>query len=547
MFVAAALLGVCATLAVPARAQWRRSGLLRWTYEDVTVEAPEGRRRDAALNQEYAYTVGGPLATTMIGEGQGSVSFSQGKSLSQAVASSDPGQKALGYSFNGELLPPGLRRYVTLAPSLARTRVTQAWGQPREMRTLHDASEGVSLGLALPKLPSVSILRQRMRRWDGAAAPAVDQRTLVGQESAGYSRGPLRLRYRHDSTRTSDRLSQDADNRQDQSLAEGDVDVNGMKRGPLDRVFLRGAFQETRSRAAGGDLRLESTTGSFYAATKSLVRSRWTSFFGLSHDYARGGSGRPDSYRNALAATSWRNLLRGRLDSQLRYGRGVGAVASESLAEAASLEWRSPSGRRVWRSSLDGSWLWDDEVGAALSDGARQRLTFSPGAARSVYAELSTAGRSALRPGAGGSRQHGAAAGAEVRFLDGLTGRVSYTGLRSRSFADGAVDKSHNAQAHLEAAWGASLQTSAGYSLSLGARSDGTRSRADLASWTLEWRPDPGWRVASELLHNGRDLSEDLNLSYAIGMTRFEAGYKIQEFYTASRYSAIRLSLSRSL
>lgn len=541
------MLGLCATLAVPARAQWRRSGLLRWTYEDVTVEAPEGRRRDAALNQEYAYTLGGPLGTRMIGEGQGSVSFSQGKSLAQAVAASDPGQKALGYSFNGELLPPGLRRYLTLAPNLARSRVTQAWGQPREMRTLHDASEGVSVGLALPKLPSVSVLRQRSRRWDGGGAQVVDQRTGVEQENVGYSRGPVRLRYRHDATRTSDRLARGTDSRQDQSLAEGDFDLNAMKRGPLERVFLRGAFQESRSRAAGGDSRLESLTGSFYAATKSLKRSLWTSYFGVSHDYARGERDQPDLFKNVLSATSWRSLSRGRLDSQLRYGRGVGRVASESLAEGASLEWRSPSGRRIWRSSLDGSWMWDEEAGAALSDGVRQRLTYSPGAARSVYAEVSTTGMSTLRPGAGGSRQHGATAGTEVRFVDGVTGRLNYSGLRSRAFADGAVDTSHNAQARLEAALGSDFQTSAGYNLSLGARSDGTRTRSDLASWSLEWRPSPGWRVGSELLHNGRELSEDLSLSYAIGQTRFEAGYRLQELYTTSRYSAIRLSLSRSL
>jgi hypothetical protein len=547
MPLGAIAIGLCAALAVPAHAQWRRSGVLRWSYEDVTVDAQEGRRRDASFNQEYAYTVGGPLATQMIGEGQGSVNFAQGKSLSQAVASGEPAQKTLGYSFSGSLLPPGLRRYVTLSPSIARTRVTQAWGQPRERRTIQDGTEGLSVGLAIPRLPSVNVARQRTRRWDGGLAPVVDQRTLLGQESVGYSLGPLRLRYRHDATQTQDRLASAGDNRQDQVLGEADLDLNGLRKGPLDRVFLRGSYLDARSRSAGGDFLAASRTGSFYAATKSIRRDKWSSFFGLSHDFARGEHGEPHSFRNSLSATTFRDLARGRLDSQLRYGRGFGRSATESLAEAASLEWRSASGRRIWRSSVDGSWGWDEEAGGTLSDGARQRATYAPSAANSVYAELSTSGQSAMRPGGGGSRRQGMGAGAEAKPLDGLTGRLNYAAMRTRSFLDGSVDLSHNVQAQAELLWGSSLQSSAGYNLSLGSRSDGTRSRDGLASWSLEWKPWGGWSLSSAFLHNGKAFSEDLLATFLIGQTRVEAGYRIQEFYTPGRFTAVRVALSRFL
>ena len=73
-------------LAAPARAQYRRSGLLNWKFDDITVKTAEGTKRASGYTQNYAYALDGPLGSPLLGTGGASVNFSQGKSLTQAVA-----------------------------------------------------------------------------------------------------------------------------------------------------------------------------------------------------------------------------------------------------------------------------------------------------------------------------------------------------------------------------------------------------------------------------------------------------------------------------
>ena len=48
-------------LTLPARAQYMRSGLLNWTYDDFAVKTTEGTRKAAGFSQSYSYSMDGPL------------------------------------------------------------------------------------------------------------------------------------------------------------------------------------------------------------------------------------------------------------------------------------------------------------------------------------------------------------------------------------------------------------------------------------------------------------------------------------------------------
>ncbi|PIR14989.1 MAG: hypothetical protein COV48_16880, partial [Elusimicrobia bacterium CG11_big_fil_rev_8_21_14_0_20_64_6] len=384
-------------VATPARAQYRRSGLLNWKFDDITVKTAAGTRRASGFAQSYAFSMGGPLGTPLLGEGDASVNFSQGKSLTQAADGADANQKILGYAFRASLLPPGLRRYVTLAPSFSRTKTQQA------ALNLVDTSKALTVGLALPRLPSVSVSRSFLSRRDAAARPSVDQDTRLQTEESAYTKGPLRLRVRRDRSRTDDRLTTVASSRTEQKRADAELDFAEMK-GRLERMSLRTSYQDQGAESSGGASRQDSKTAGVYLATRRFKNRPWDSFLGYGGDYAWNSADRRDSKRHALSLTSFAPLSRGRVDNRLTYQRADGLGERQSVAESATGEWSTRSGKTALRTSVDGAWAHDPLGGAVLTDGLRQRLTLIPRPFYDLYGEAGTSGASPARPGAGGSR-----------------------------------------------------------------------------------------------------------------------------------------------
>ena len=64
-------------LTLPVRAQYMRSGLLNWTYDDFAVKTTEGTRKAAGFSQSYSYSVDGPLGSPMVGEGGASLNWAK--------------------------------------------------------------------------------------------------------------------------------------------------------------------------------------------------------------------------------------------------------------------------------------------------------------------------------------------------------------------------------------------------------------------------------------------------------------------------------------
>lgn len=539
------LMLVLSSWAGGAWAQYTRTGLLKWVYDDITVRSYEGRRRASGWSQSYDYSMEGPLASGLIGEGGASVNFSRGKSLAQTVASADADQKMLGYSFHGSLLPPGLRRYVTLAPSLSRARASQAWGEPRTSRDLADENRALTLGLSLPKLPSVSISRSRISRRDLSSLPSVEQDTEVRNEQAAYAKGPLRLQYRKDGSRVADRLFPSSSLKTEQTSGEAELNFTELK-GRLQRAFLRASYQGQSSDAGGIATRQDFSAASVYLATRQAKRGRWNVHLGYGSDFSRSNTEAGKRLRNNALLVSNAPLRGGQLSNQLGYSRSDGRAQQQSVSESAAAEWRR-SPRAGFRVNADGGWAWDRHAGAALSDSLRQRTTLTPRPSYDLYLEFGTLGASPLAGRPGGSRQHGLGAGLALRPapLAELSG--NYAASRSRSFADGSARVNHSVSAQAQASPLDRLKTTATYSLTWNGGSQGPAGRSSVLNAAVDYAPCESARLGGELVYGRHALNAVLSGSYTIGRTRLMLRFERQELYTINSYSHLSLSLSRYL
>ncbi len=532
--------------APPAQAQYMRSGLLSWNYDDFKVKTTEGVRETSGFSQSYAYSVDGPLGSPLVGEGGGSLNFIRGKSLSQTVTTSDANQKILAYSFHGNLLPPGLRRYITMAPSFSRTRTEQVWGSPPAARNLVDTNNALTLGLSLPRLPSFSVSNSHLRRRDPSAFSLVNQDTHIRTESGAYARGPLRLQYRRERSNTEDRLSGLPGSRTESIRA--DAELNLPEFGRLERTSLRASYQGEGSASSGAAVRQNSKTASAYMATKRFRTRHWESFLGYGGEYAQSSLRRADSAQNVLTLTSFSPLTRGRIDNRLAYLRKSGSEARQSVSDAATGEWRARSGKASLRMSADGSWVYDPAGGAALSDGLRQRLTLTPRPLYDVYGEAATWGARPLRRGsAGGSRNYSAGGGLGLHPAPATDLSGNYLFTRSRNSADGSVSLNRSLTAQAQSSPLETLKLAAAYSLTWSRDEVNGSSRGRMLSLTANYSPREGFDFSGEMTSGVRAGNLILNGSYTVGKTVINVRYQKQDSYSINGFANWNLSLSRYL
>lgn len=536
-------------LAVPASAlggQYMRSGLLNWTYDDFNVKTTEGTRKTAGLSQSYSYSVDGPLGSPLVGEGGASLNFTRGKSLSQTVATSDANQKILGYSFHGSLLPPGLRRYVTLAPSFSRTRTEQAWGSPSATRDLFDTNQALTLGLSLPRLPTFSVSNSRLQRRDQSALPSVNQDTHVQTEQSAYVRGPLRLQYRRDRSRTEDKLSELSNTRTESTRADAELNFAELK-GRVERASLRASYQGDGYGSTADIIRQNSKTMSAYLATRRFRSKYWESFLGYGGEYSRSSVLRADSMQNMLTLTSFSLLRRGRVDNQLTYLQKNGYGERQGVSDSVTGEWRTPSGKAALRTSADGAWAYEPLGGAALSSGLRQRLTLTPRPLYDVYGEAATAGTRQARRGAGGNRQYSAGGGLGLHPAAGTDLSGNYIVTRSRNSLDGAVSLNRSLTAQAQSSPLETLKLAAAYSLTWNHDGVSGLSRAKMLSLTADYAPAEGFNFSGELTRGVQAGNLILNGSYTVGKTVLAVRYQKQDSYSVNGFANWSLSLSRYL
>lgn len=523
-----------------------RSGLLNWNYDNFKVKTTEGTRETSGFSQSYAYSMEGPLGSPMVGEGGASLNFIQGKSLSQTVTTSDANQKILGYSFHGMLLPPGLRRYVTLAPSLSRVRTEQVWGSPPAARNLVDTNQGLTWGLALPRLPSFSVSNSRLQRRDPSPDSSVLQDTYIRTEQGAYARGPLRLQYRRERSRTEDKLSQLSNTRTESTRADAELNFTDMK-GRLERASLRASYQGEGTESSAGAVKQNSKTASAYMATRRFRTRYLESFLGYSGEYSRSSVRRADSSQNSLTLTSFAMLRRGRVDNQLSYLRKSGFEERQSVSDSATGEWRTRSGKAALRMSADGSWAYDPLGGATLSDGLRQRLTLTPRPLYDIYGEAATWGARPLRNVPGGNRQYSAGGGLGLHPAPATDLSGNYVFTRSRNLADGAVTLNRSLTAQVQSSPLETLKLTGAYSLIWSRDEVNGLSRGKMLSLSANYSPGEGFDFSGEMTRGARGSNVILNGSYTVGKTLLNLKFQKQDSYYVNGFANWSLSLSRYL
>lgn len=539
------LLPLC--VALPAYAQYSGNGLLQWSYDDVTVSAPSGRRRSAAWNQLYRYTERGPLGSSMIGDGEASATFSQGRSLAQAVSGRDDAQKVLGYAFRADLLPPGVRPYLNAAPSFARTKTTQVWGTPPVNRDLIDESRALALGLSLPRLPTLNYSRALLGRRDASSPSVVDQRTDQQSQQATYVRGSWRAQYRRDVSVVDDRINRTADSRTVATAAETDYNKTDLNAIGVRDLFWRNSYQSQRSEFAGAVTRQESYASDLYATSKRW-RGRLTEGY-LSYGGQFGHTGREplDTYRNSLTLSTSGLLRRGRADNQLSVRRVDGRGRSDSANDSLTAEWRDASQKMSFRFDGGGGWSSDPVGGAALADTARQRVTYAPRPLWDGWVEGGTSGATPLGGRSGGMRQHLGGLGVDVNAAPYANFSSNYAYTRTRSLALGTVTTVNSVSASAGASPLESLKFRSTYSLNWSRVGAGAQNRHSMLTLTMTWTPADSVQVFGEVNYSDRASDEALQADYTIGLTRLSARLERVRLYTIYPYSRVNLTLTRQL
>lgn len=530
-------------LARSARAEVRHAGKLEWRYDDITVRTSEGKRRTSGWTQVYDFSLSGPLGTPLIGEGSSAVSFNKGKSLAQTVAAADADQKFLGYSFNASLLPPALRQFITAAPSFSKTRTTQSWGEPRASRDLEDTASGVTLGLALPRLPSVSWTRTRLRSRDLSSAASVDQLAKGESAQAAYARGPFRADYRRDRRTVDDRLVPGAGSRSDLTAASGELNFSDLK-GRVQRAFLRATYQSQESGPPGPPQRDESETVSLALASRTLRSGNWDSHLGYAHDYSHSTALTKDLLRNSLTFAVSGNLPRVRIDDQLNYLRTDGRARQDMVNKSLSAQWRSPSGRTAYQSSAGGNWTKDEAAGSTVGDFLRHRATVTPRESFDVYGEASTSGSQPLGGRSGGVRQHGAGTGLSMRPASFLQASANYAYTQSRSLAGGPKTASHAVNGQAQATPLDALRAALTYGLTWSRYGD-AEYRNSILNVSVTWDPIPELHLSSDFTRADHALNEVVTASYTVGQTRLSLRWEEQQLYSVNAYTRTSVSLSR--
>lgn len=536
-----------ALLASPASALYRGSGLLQWSFDDVTVRAPNGRRHITGWGQRYRYGVEGPLIAPGIGDGQASVSFLQGKSLAQGVAGNESEQKIFGYSFNANLLPPEVRRYLTVAPSFSREKTTQIWGSPAVTRDLIDESRGLSLGLALPKLPSFGYSRSRSTRRDASSAPVVDQRNDLESAQVDYVRGPLLARYRRDVNLVVDGLNDRSRARTTLTTGEVEWNVPDANSRILRNAFLRNSYQAQRADFYSSVSRQESYASALSLTSRNLKTRGSESYLGYGGDYSHSMGQPRDITRNSLTLSSSAPLRRGRLDNQLSYQRADGRERRDNAADSATVGWSTPSGRASLRLDGSGAWSWDPISGPSVADTLRQRLTYAPRPVCDAYVETATNGATPLGGHDGGSRQNTAGTGLALHAAPYADLSSNYSVSRTRNLPLGLVTVTHSVSAAAQAAPLETLKFNASYSLNWSRSNNGASLRGSMLNLTMLYFPLEGLQFSGEVSSTGRAVNSALQGDYAIGKTRLSVRLEKVELYTVNAYTRVNVTLSRSL
>lgn len=125
-----------------------RSAALGLSFEDTYLKKEQ--RHYSFLIQEYSLGLQGPLISPLFGSGSLNLSYGQRNLTSKLPDVSDAQQ--LYYSFRANLLPPQMRRFVSLSVNLQKTDLKDYYQDIRSLRTLTRTVSQVNLAVTPPAL-----------------------------------------------------------------------------------------------------------------------------------------------------------------------------------------------------------------------------------------------------------------------------------------------------------------------------------------------------------------------------------------------------------
>jgi len=185
----------------------RRSGLMRFRYDNIAVRNPSERRTDSSLFHGYNLDLGGLLLNRAVGSFDSGVEYSDGANVDASVSVDSPRQRIFAYNASAQLFHPSVRRYFVFDPnfSVRSTKFSGSGGAPGH--TVSDDGWGFTSGLTLWKLPSLSVSRQFNTVRDLNGPIPTDQKLHLRTDTISHRIGRVRLKFSEDERRTDDRLS----------------------------------------------------------------------------------------------------------------------------------------------------------------------------------------------------------------------------------------------------------------------------------------------------------------------------------------------------
>lgn len=542
----------------PAAAQaglYNYSGKLEWKFENVSVKTPSGRTSTSMGAHAYSLNLDGPLGSPLLGTGNMGLSFQKGKNLSQVVTAGNSSQEIFGYNFGATLLPPALRRFITLSPNFSKSRNSTSWGDGA-LHDITDTVSGVTMGLTLPKLPAYTVTYQKLRRKDDSYV-ATNQETEVMDERAVYMKGVLRAEYQRRRQKTRDLFGNNPDSSQDTVNSNVDLNDSDFNKMGLRSYFLRVSYVGQTNESIGKSEQKGVST-SLNLASKSVKVGKVDSYLGYLHTVSRNLVSQEQSSNGNLTLFSSYSGNRKNVNNQLQVrslsgANGADYVASENLSSDITILNGFVNHRFQGVESLK----WGAS-GSGGTDLAEQRLSIFPAQKYDFYVDQRY---SASRSAAAGAQSQtlGWGGGANWRPNDYARGNLNFqrdanSDLQTakKTFTD-AVSVKFSAEPTSD------LSTSLAYAVYM---SDAfpVSSRNDTLSLDASYSLLPGLSLSGTLYRAGNrqhfalggndtttaSLDYNIKMLYGIGRTTVSLLYESRETSVFNAYGRFGAFLSRS-
>lgn len=530
-------------LSSPAAAQYRRTGLLSWSFDDMTVNSGAGRVHASQWAQSYKLDLDGPLLNPVLGNMHDAFSYGEGASISQAANTGIPHQQLTSLTANADFFNLRTRRYVRLSPNFSRNYIRQTGDANggAYANKVANTSWGLSSGLSLPRLPALGYSRQINAMSNPSELSPVNQRSTTENRSVSYALGHIVMNASQQTDRIEDRLGLVA--RQDNDFRQASLEANYYepKWIKLESFFFR---TDVTQNANDGNLTQKQGTSNLGLFTRKFQWGRWESALNYGTAASRDFIHEVNNFSQNAGLSSTRAIRRGTLGNSASFSHSP-SDPSESISDGLSVNQLFWNGLLGTNLGASGGWN-HGAVSTTLSDGLNGRLDLR--AARRpliFFAEARTSGSEALR-GSGGGRTSRYGLGADSRN-DGatLTARLDRTHLRN--YAAGSMSVSDQLVLEISARPTPKLYSSAGYNLGVLRRPGAPGAVSHNLHGSLDYNPWRAVTLSASATYAAAGYTAAASAGYHLGKTALKISYDYRESKTPAGFSHLSISLSRML